>query len=104
MTESTTMARVEAFGYRYTKPPADATLVLDVRDITNPHASGGSDESKRARVLRHPLSAMYIEQGVLHLLGNPDGFVAVGCSFGRHRSVAIARAIWKRYRQERKNV
>lgn len=97
------MARVTSFGYKRTDPPAEATLVIDVRAITNPYAKGRSDESAQKLALQHRLAPMYIEQGVLHLLGNPDGFVAVGCSWGKHRSVAIAKAIWRQYRRERGN-
>lgn len=97
------MARCVAFGYKRQDPPIEATLVLDVRSITNPYQKGRSDESSRRMVLKHPLAESFIQQGVSHLLSDPDAFVAVGCSWGQHRSVAIAKAIWSRYRKERGN-
>lgn len=98
---------VTAFGYKYGLP-MDADLVFDVRFLPNPYyveelrpLSGldapvydfvlGSDGAKRFIELLEPmlkfLLPLYSEEGKYTLN------IAVGCTGGRHRSVAVARAV-----------
>ena len=98
---------VTAFGYKYGLP-MDADLVFDVRFLPNPYyvselrpLSGfdrevydyvlGSDGARRFMELAEPLLEFllprYAEEGKYTLN------IAVGCTGGRHRSVAVARAV-----------
>ena len=98
---------VTAFGYKYGLP-LDADLVLDVRFLPNPYCveelrplSGldapvydfvlGSEGAQRFMELLEPLLGFllprYTEEGKYTLN------IAVGCTGGRHRSVAVARAV-----------
>ena len=98
---------VTAFGYKYGLP-LDADLVLDVRFLPNPYyveelrpLSGldapvydfvlGSEGAQRFMELLEPLLGFllprYTEEGKDTLN------IAVGCTGGRHRSVAVARAV-----------
>ena len=98
---------VTAFGYKYGLP-LDADLVLDVRFLPNPYyveelrpLSGldapvygfvlGSEGAQRFMELLEPLLDFllprYTEEGKYTLN------IAVGCTGGRHRSVAVARAV-----------
>ena len=98
---------VTAFGYKYGLP-MDADLVLDVRFLPNPYyvenlrpLSGhdaevydfvlGSDGARRfmelVMPLLHFLLPRYTEEGKYTLN------IAIGCTGGRHRSVAVARAV-----------
>lgn len=93
-----------SFGHKH-GPPRDADLAFDVRFLANPHyesrlrpltgfdqrvvdhiASDGRLEEFYARVLPllEFLLPQYVAEGKAHLV------VAVGCTGGRHRSVAIA--------------
>jgi UPF0042 nucleotide-binding protein len=101
-----------SFGHKH-GAPRDADIVLDVRFLPNPHweaelrALTGFDpqvveyierEGKLARFYEHlyPLLDFlvpeYIAEGKAHL------GVAIGCTGGRHRSVAIVEALAARYR------
>ena len=98
---------VEAFGFKH-GIPLDADLVFDVRFLPNPYyleelrPLTGLDrpvaqyvfDSNEARSFMEKvedlldfLLPLYVEEGKLSLL------VAVGCTGGRHRSVAIAAAL-----------
>ena len=98
---------VEAFGFKY-GIPLDADLVFDVRFLPNPYyleelrPLTGLDrpvaqyvfDSVEARTFMEKLEdlldfllPLYVEEGKLSLL------IAVGCTGGRHRSVAIASAL-----------
>ena len=98
---------VEAFGFKY-GVPLDADLVFDVRFLPNPYyleelrPLTGLDrpvaqyvfDSAEARTFMEKMEdlldfllPLYVEEGKLSLL------IAVGCTGGRHRSVAIASAL-----------
>lgn len=103
----------ESFGFKY-GPPRDADLLLDVRFLPNPHydpdlrpltgrdprivdyidREGDLGEFKQVLfpMLDHVLPR-YLSEGKTHLV------IAVGCTGGRHRSVALAEALCERYRE-----
>lgn len=98
---------VVAFGYKY-GIPLDADLVLDVRFLPNPYykeelkALSGMDEPVYAFVMGQPDTAEYMDRLMDFLTfqlprfreeGKPSLTIAVGCTGGRHRSVAVARAL-----------
>jgi UPF0042 nucleotide-binding protein len=97
-------ATVVSFGYRYGLP-LDADLVADCRFLANPHwvealrPFTGRDPQVRDYVLDQPGAKEFIDRyaELLRLVG--DGYLregkryltlAVGCTGGRHRSVAVA--------------
>lgn len=104
------LTRFVSFGFKYGLP-LDADLVLDVRFLDNPHFVAelrphtGQDDAVRRFVLSSPdceallrhLEALlafalprYEREGKSYLT------VAIGCTGGRHRSVAIAEALAER--------
>jgi RNase adapter protein RapZ len=101
----------ESFGFKY-GPVRDPDLMFDVRFLPNPHYEPdlrpltGSDPAVVAFINRegdldafyerlHPLLdyllPQYLAEGKAHLV------LAVGCTGGRHRSVAIAEHLAARY-------
>lgn len=95
---------VTSFGFRH-GIPLDVEMVLDVRFLPNPHwderlrPQSGLDEDVRRYVLDQPLSQDFLNRvhGLLELLipaykseGKSYLTIAIGCTGGRHRSVAIA--------------
>jgi UPF0042 nucleotide-binding protein len=94
------VSRVLSFSYKFGPEPKRTTghtLWLDARCVTNPYRHGEPDETMRAGVLRDPGAQRLVERGVQYLTDVPDGVVFVGCSYGRHRSVAIADEIARRF-------
>jgi UPF0042 nucleotide-binding protein len=106
------VANVVSFGFRR-GTPADADIVFDVRFLPNPHwvASLRRYTGRHPRVARYVLGApaarrflalasallvflipQYVDEGKTYLT------VAIGCTGGRHRSVAIAEALAGRLR------
>lgn len=98
---------VTSFGYRYGLPP-QADLVFDVRFLPNPYfvpelkASPGTDPAVSEWVLGHEVSQQFLaqmRQMLTFLLpryrdeGKAYLTVALGCTGGRHRSVALAEAL-----------
>ena len=102
----------QSFGFKY-GPTRDPDLLFDVRFLPNPHYEQGlrpltgNDEAVVAFINRdgeldafyerlHPLLdyllAQYLAEGKAHLV------VGIGCTGGRHRSVAIAEHLADRYR------
>ncbi len=102
----------ESFGFKH-GPVRDADLIFDVRFLPNPHYEEdlrpltGVDPRIEEFINRdgaldafydhlYPmldfLLPKYLEEGKSHLV------VAIGCTGGRHRSVAIARDLYERYR------
>jgi UPF0042 nucleotide-binding protein len=107
-------ASIVSFGYKYGMP-VDADLVVDCRFLPNPHwvpelrPQSGLDAPVRDYVLGQPAAQkftdLYIE--LLRLLiegyereGKHYVTLAVGCTGGRHRSVAMAEQFGARLRDE----
>jgi UPF0042 nucleotide-binding protein len=103
----------ESFGFKY-GPARDPDLMFDVRFLPNPHyeAELRPLTGKDPRVVEfinsdgeldafydrlHPLLdyllPQYLGEGKAHLV------LAIGCTGGRHRSVAISEHLAERYRQ-----
>ena len=103
-----------SFGHKH-GPPRDADLAFDVRFLPNPHYEAelrpltgfdarivdyvgrdGRLEEFYARVvpLLEYLLPQYVVEGKAHLV------VAIGCTGGRHRSVAIAEHLAAHFRDE----
>jgi UPF0042 nucleotide-binding protein len=102
----------QSFGFKY-GPSRDADLLFDVRFLPNPHYEPGlrpltgHDPAVVAFInaegeldafyaqltpLLDYLLPQYLAEGKAHLV------VAIGCTGGRHRSVAIAEHLAERYR------
>ncbi|MBI3300588.1 MAG: RNase adapter RapZ [Deltaproteobacteria bacterium] len=104
------LVAVESFGYKY-GVPTDADMMLDVRFLPNPffieelRAKSGMEAEVAAFVLRRPETERFLAQ-VSALLestlplyvreGKSYLTLAVGCTGGRHRSVAVAEELGRR--------
>ena len=101
---------VMSFGFKYGLP-VDADHVVDVRFLPNPYwvpelrASTGRDEPVRDYVLGQPGAEDFVERYVGALEPVLDGYrrenrpfvtIAVGCTGGKHRSVAITEELVRR--------
>ena len=101
----------ESFGFK-NGPARDADIVLDVRFLPNPYYVAGlrqltgrdprvveyverdghlADFYERLLPLLDYLIPQYVNEGKAHLT------IAIGCTGGRHRSVAITEFLDKRY-------
>lgn len=99
--------RCLAFGYK-AGVPADATWLVDVRFLDNPYwvpelrPLTGLDEAVRRYVLDQPASGELLDRLVSTVRWSAPLYqrdrltVAVGCTGGRHRSVAIAAELARR--------
>lgn len=100
-------ATVLSFGFKYGLPP-DADLVADMRFLPNPHwsedlrALTGQDDAVRRFVLAQEGAAEFLDAYVAALEPVLAGYqrenkrhsiIAVGCTGGKHRSVAMAQEI-----------
>lgn len=111
-TESRLQVAVESFGFKHGLP-LDADMVLDVRFLPNPHwdealrpltghdpkvsdyvleTVAGGDFVSRIDELLASLLPQYEAEGRSYLT------VAIGCTGGRHRSVAVAEELTARLR------
>lgn len=101
---------IQSFGFKY-GTPTDADLIVDMRFIPNPfwqeelRALTGHDGQVSEYVLNQPGVQEFLEHYLKALHVVFDGFqrenkrhamLAIGCTGGKHRSVAIAREITKR--------
>jgi UPF0042 nucleotide-binding protein len=101
---------VMSFGYKYGLP-VDADLVVDCRFLPNPHwvpelrPHTGLDDDVREYVLSRTGAGDFLDryEGLVRLLG--EGYLregkryallAVGCTGGKHRSVAMAEELGRR--------
>ncbi|HEY0507244.1 MAG TPA: RNase adapter RapZ [Blastococcus sp.] len=107
-------ATVMSFGFKYGLP-LDADLVIDARFLPNPHwipelrPKSGRDADVSEYVLSQPDAAEFLDRytEVLRLLipgyrreGKRYLTLAVGCTGGKHRSVAIAEEFARRLTAE----
>ncbi len=104
---------VTSFGFKY-GIPVDADFVADMRFLPNPHwipelrPGTGRDSDVAAYVLGQPGAGEFLDGYVPVLEGVADGYlregkrfmtVAVGCTGGKHRSVAMTEEIVRRLRE-----
>lgn len=107
-------ASVMSFGFKYGLP-IDADMVADLRFLPNPfwvdelRPLSGLDEPVRDYVLRQPRSTEFLEQYEALVALLTDGYlredkhfltIAIGCTGGRHRSVAMSEAFAERLRAQ----
>ena len=112
--EAPMRAEVLSFGFKRGLP-RQADLVVDVRFLPNPFyidalcRHSGLDDDVREFVMEHPVTKEFMEKwkDMLNFLiphykdeGKHRIVIAVGCTGGAHRSVAIAEAIGKYLREE----
>ena len=104
---------VVTFGYKY-GIPLEADLVFDVRFLTNPYWDpalkplSGLEEPVRQYVLGQPVATRFLEI-VVQLLeltipayraeGREQLRIALGCTGGYHRSIALAEELGRRLEQ-----
>ncbi|MBC3844296.1 RNase adapter RapZ [Streptacidiphilus sp. 4-A2] len=103
-------ATVMSFGFKYGLP-VDADLVVDCRFLPNPHwvpelrARTGTDEEVAAYVFDQPGAKEFLDQYADLLRIVTEGYrregkrymtLAVGCTGGKHRSVAMSERLAKR--------
>jgi UPF0042 nucleotide-binding protein len=111
-TGSRLQVAVESFGYKHGLP-LDADIVMDVRFLPNPHWEDdlrpltGHDPKVRDYVLETAVGSNFVDRfdALLASLlpqyqaeGRSYLTVAIGCTGGRHRSVAIAEELAARLR------
>jgi RNase adapter protein RapZ len=105
---------LESFGYKYGLPD-EADVVLDARFLPNPHwvtelrPFTGLDAAVRDHVLGRTEAGKFLDEVVVLLKLIAPGFVseqkrrvvlAIGCTGGRHRSVALIEDLARRLRGE----
>jgi UPF0042 nucleotide-binding protein len=108
---------VLSFGFKY-GIPVDSDLVFDVRFIPNPFyipelkQYSGNDEPVKEYVLKQTETVNFIEKLVDMLKylipnyikeGKRQLIISIGCTGGRHRSVAIANEVYERLNRENYN-
>lgn len=110
---ATMVTRIMSFGFKY-GVPVDADLVFDLRFLPNPHfvpelkPKTGMEADVAEFVLKSPEGAELLDDLSALLMkllpryqreGKAYLTVAVGCTGGRHRSVAMAEALGARLRE-----
>ena len=108
---------VLSFGFKY-GIPVDSDLVFDVRFIPNPFyipelkQYSGNDEPVKQYVLKQTETVNFIEKLVDMLKylipnyikeGKRQLIISIGCTGGRHRSVAIANEVYEQLNKENYN-
>jgi len=101
------LIKVESFGFKYGLP-MDADLVFDVRFLVNPNyepelkALDGTLPAVRKYVMGDSRTPVYLDRlfslmefSVPHFVAEGKAYlsIAIGCTGGRHRSVAVAVAL-----------
>ncbi len=109
---------VVSFGYKY-GVPSGADLVFDVRFLPNPYfepslrEKDGRDPEVETFLFAHEQTAELLDrlEGFLAYLlphytneGKSNLTIAIGCTGGRHRSVAVSRHIGERLRADHDRV
>lgn len=104
--DNTLVVEVQSFGFRY-GVPLESSIVMDVRFLPNPFfvpelkARSGLDDSVRDYVIDNTVTAAFLDYffPLLDMLlpahrqeGKAYLTISIGCTGGRHRSVAIAEA------------
>ena len=99
-----------SFGFKY-GIPVDADFLADMRFLPNPYwvpelrASTGRDEPVSDYVMKQPGAEEFLDSYVPMLAGVAEGYlregkrfmrVAIGCTGGKHRSVAMSEEIARR--------
>ena len=108
--EAKTRLTIVSFGYKYGLP-SDVDMVADMRFLPNPYweeslrENTGKDVLVSDYVLSHPLATDFLEQFEKTLHTVLSGYVsenktyatiAIGCTGGKHRSVAMAEELGAR--------
>ena len=103
------MITVVSFGFKY-GIPLDADMVFDVRFLPNPYyvdelkKHSGNDEEVRNFVFKSPDTQKFLDKvdDMLEFLipnyikeGKAQLVIGIGCTGGRHRSVALANEIYE---------
>ena len=103
-------ATIVSFGFKY-GIPVDADMVLDMRFLPNPYwvaelrAKSGLDDEVSGYVLHQPAAKEFLDRLDALLQTVDEGFLrerkqylnlAVGCTGGKHRSVAMAEELGRR--------
>ena len=116
-TESFTVT-IQSFGYKYGMP-TEADWVLDLRFLPNPYYLAsmrkltGKNKKVRDYVLGFPEAQHFITcitDTILRLIpyyiqeGKYDLVVALGCTGGHHRSVAVANEMGRIFEEQDKHV
>jgi UPF0042 nucleotide-binding protein len=106
------LVNIVSFGFRRGTPP-EADLVFDVRFLPNPHFVpslrqwSGQNPRVARYVLRTAVAARFLNltTGLMKFLipqyiseGKTYLTIGIGCTGGRHRSVAIGEALGRRLR------
>ncbi|MCI6796225.1 MAG: RNase adapter RapZ [Lachnospiraceae bacterium] len=104
------MITVLSFGFKY-GIPADSDLVFDVRFLPNPYyvpelkELTGKDQPVHDFVMQYDVSGQFIDklEDLIRFLipnyieeGKTQLVISVGCTGGRHRSVALAEELFSR--------
>lgn len=107
----TLQVAIESFGYK-NGLPLDADIVMDVRFLPNPHWEEhlrpltGHDPTVRDYVLERSITSAFLDQFEAMLVGVLPAYqaegrsyltIAIGCTGGRHRSVAVAEELARRF-------
>lgn len=102
-----------SFGFKY-GAPTDANMMADMRFIPNPHwvpelrAQTGQDAGVRDFVFNNPGTQEFVERYLEALKPVITGYrhegkhyatIAIGCTGGKHRSVAVTEALAARLRE-----
>ena len=102
---------IESFGFKHGLP-LDADIVMDVRFLPNPHWEDelrpltGHDPKVRDYVLERSVTASFLDHLEAMLVdvlpsyrseGRAYLTIAIGCTGGRHRSVAITEELARRF-------
>ena len=109
LTPATLQINILSFGHKH-EPPGKTDLLFDVRFLPNPYyvpelkEKTGLDEAVAAHALHHENGNQFLAHlfALLDFLlpefarsGRDNLTIAVGCTGGQHRSVAVAEEIYR---------